>query len=91
MAGEIRRVQTKDGTNHLIDYRYLANRPDIAGIEARITAILTALEDAGIHVDVSSGASVDGTRLTLTGSAYSVTDGKLSVGGASVDGTKLTF
>ena len=49
MAGEIQRIRTKDGTDHLIDYRYLANRPDIAGIEARIAAILTAL--GGFPVD----------------------------------------
>lgn len=92
MAGEIQRVRTKDGVEHIIDYRSLANRPDgdIATLKANVAAILAALEDAGISVDTSS-ASVDGDRLVLSGAAYSVSGNTLSVSGADTDGTKLVF
>lgn len=105
MAGEIYRVQTADGVNHLIDYMHLANRPDtdsmaadISSLQATVAAILDALRGAGI---VIGGASVDGSRLSLAGSVSgrtltipgaTVSDGRLSLsgGGSSVGDGVLT-
>jgi len=94
MAGEIARIQTGDGVNHLIDYASLANKPDIAGIEADISSIeatiaamLSALENNGIHVG-GTDSSVSGTTMSL-GNA-SVSGRTLSVDGV-VSGTTLSL
>ena len=93
MAGEITKIQTSDGVDHLIDYQSLANKPDIAGITSRVAAleanvarIVAALEEAGISV---GGATVSDGKLSLTGA--SVTGSTLSLSGATVSGSKLTI
>lgn len=109
MAGEISRIRTGDGVNHLIDYRALANKPDIESLETRVSrlvadvsAILAALEDAGIDVG-ESGASVNGSTLSIPGASVSgrtlslqgasVSDGRLTIGGsgASVSGSRVSM
>ena len=68
MAGEIYKVQTSDGVDHLIDYMHLANRPDtdamladIAYLKEQVAYILSII---GGYDDVS----VNNAKLTLSGS-----------------------
>lgn len=96
MAGEILRIQTGDGVNHLIDYLSLANRPDteamardIADLKEALASVTAALRRAGIPLDADADVS-DGT-LALDGSGYEVADGTLSLPNATVSGTKLAI
>lgn len=91
MAGEIHRVQTADGVDHLIDYMHLANRPDtdsmaadIESLKGTVALILNALRDSGIVID---DAGVDGTRLLLTGT---VSGRALTIPDAGVSDRTLT-
>lgn len=93
MAGEITKIQTSDGVDHLIDYQSLANKPDIAGLTSRVAAletsvanIVAALEEAGIYL---GGATVSDGKLSLAGA--SVAGSTLSLSGATVSGSKLTI
>jgi len=88
MAGEIYKVQTSDGVDHLIDYMHLANRPDtdamladIAYLKEQVAYILSVIGGYG-------GVNVNGTKLTLNGSVSGRT---LTVVGGYVNDRTLGF
>ncbi len=97
MAGEILRIQTGDGVDHLIDYLSLANRPDtdamaqdIADLKEALASVIAALDRAGIPLDAGDADVSDGT-LALDGNGYEVANGTLSLPNATVSGTKLVI
>ena len=88
MAGEIYKVQTSDGVDHLIDYMHLANRPDTDTMLADIAYLKEQVAYILSVIGGYSSVSVNGTRLTLNGSVSGRT---LTINGGSVSDRKLTF
>ena len=95
MANEVRQFIDKDGVAHLVDFNFLANRPDIPSKTSDLTNDVPFITKSQYDElveridDLISDLRAAGIHIS-DGETSSVDGTKLYLTGATVDGTKLT-